>query len=159
RVGVVECPQCGLAITAQRPRPEDINSLYDEHYYAHTLNRPTRKTRARDKLRTYKGGYPVKPPWLKRFLCTTVTRFLRNLFLFYLASPGAAKRLPEIRVGTGDALLWAQANGWAGHGVELDAPAVQHARTRGIHDVRCGTVEGCNYPNGYFDAILMLQVL
>src|SRR5215467_1655081 len=84
RVGVVECPQCGLAITSQRPEPEGINALYEEDYYAHTLKLPTWKTRARDKLRSYKCGYPGKDPLLSRIFWKIAGRTFGRLFLFYV---------------------------------------------------------------------------
>ena len=86
------------------------------------------------------------------------TGFERLLALLGPPRPGA--RLLEIGCGAGDALAVASGLGWAAAGVDVSPRAVEAARRRfPALDVRVGSDEVSDFPDGSFDAVLLLDVI
>lgn len=66
--------------------------------------------------------------------------------------------LLDIGFGAGDLLCVARENGWNACGIEVSAPAVEHARELGL-DVRQGYLEAANYPDDHFDVVTASEIL
>jgi len=152
--GLIECRDCGLVMTSPRPTEEEIGNYYPDHYYAHNIKEKTPVQRFKDKLKVYKGKYPEGDNLFWSFL----TSLFKDLFLYDLPYMGEGKRLLEIGCGVGESLLWAQERGWEVCGMELDTQAVDLAKKRGLR-VEEGNAENLDYPDNYFDCILIYHTL
>jgi 2-polyprenyl-3-methyl-5-hydroxy-6-metoxy-1,4-benzoquinol methylase len=76
----------------------------------------------------------------------------------YLPAPNAGARVLDVGCGSGVLLERMQSLGWNAEGLEIDIPAVEAARKRGVQ-VRAGTLHEQRYPTGHFDAVHMSQVI
>ena len=156
---VVCCKDCGLVITTPRPGAKEINSFYPNDYYAHVIQPKSLTKRLVERLRIYKDSYPTEDSAPQRWFWRACSTFLGGLFLFRLPYLGPGKKLLDIGCGSGEMLEWARHQGWEVHGVELDARAVERACSRGLLNVKCGTLEDNPFPGKVFDAITLFQVL
>lgn len=68
-------------------------------------------------------------------------------------------RLLDIGAGPGYYVKAAAGRGWDAHGVEVSRYAAKHAREALGLDVFCGTLEEAQYPDGWFDAAMMVHVV
>jgi 2-polyprenyl-3-methyl-5-hydroxy-6-metoxy-1,4-benzoquinol methylase len=157
-VSLLQC-NCGLVITSPRPSVEEIGEHYPPSYYSYTPRPLTFTRRVANKLREYKGGYPVEERFPARLFWKATTALLGNMFLYYLPYQGSGKSLLEVGCGTGADLLWAKERGWDVHGLEISEGAVEVARMRGLENVRCATFENADLAPDSFDCIAMTQVL
>jgi len=68
-------------------------------------------------------------------------------------------KLLDIGCGTGSFLASMKRSGWGAYGVELSPVACEYAERNEGLNVFNGTVEDASFPNDFFDAVTMLQVL
>jgi 2-polyprenyl-3-methyl-5-hydroxy-6-metoxy-1,4-benzoquinol methylase len=147
-----------LVITNPRPTRERIVDWYPETYYAHVPRARGRIWNFVGELKAYKGGYPTSHGIVRRTLYGGAAALLQDMFLAHLPYMGNGRRLLDVGCGVGSALLWARERGWDTVGVEMDAEAVEVARSSGLQVLE-GTVESADLANQYFDAISLSQVL
>lgn len=67
-------------------------------------------------------------------------------------------RMLDIGFGSGVMMDAAKVQGWQTFGLEVSAPAVEQARTKGF-EVFHGTLEDATYPTGHFDLITASEIL
>lgn len=72
---------------------------------------------------------------------------------------GPRGRLLDVGTGRGDLLAEAAAMGWDAQGVEISEDAAMVARARLGLNVTTGTLRTANFPDDYFDAVAMLDVI
>lgn len=68
-------------------------------------------------------------------------------------------RLLDVGCSLGYMLEEAEKIGWEAHGVELSEDAVAKARARGIKNIEVKDIVHIDYPDGFFDVIVMTHVL
>lgn len=66
--------------------------------------------------------------------------------------------LLDIGFGAGDVLVVAREMGWTVSGVEVSAPAVEHAKKMGL-DVKYGDLNSAGYPDNHFDVVTASEIL
>jgi SAM-dependent methyltransferase len=133
---VVRCPACGMLYRHPGIRPEHLGDLYSSGKYAKFLaGKYTRK-----RIRRYE---------------TTMAPF-GTLF-----ADGTGRRLLDFGCGNGLFLDLAHARGFACHGVDLAADAVEAARRKpsGAHVYHGAPLEIPEIAAGGFDVITMWSVL
>src|ERR1039458_7306275 len=188
-VTLVRCLSCGLVYLNPRPNQAKIGEFYSSSYYAHAdMERRQKLLRARFRNRFLEGlgGYGRSPDLrLIRKLAPLgrliVPRF-RNRFLEGLGGYGRSLdlrmirklapvglvdviipatlrgRLLDVGCGDGERVDWYQARGFEAYGVEISGRAVENARKLGLR-VEQGILSDANYPDGFFDVIVMAHVL
>jgi SAM-dependent methyltransferase len=155
----VQCPNCHYIFLNPRPGIQSIGGYYPKDYYSFQM--PTSRS-LRDKLRglvmLIEGEYPLPPlPWRLKAIAHLATRIFGSqikVILPYVQTFDRQPRLLEVGCGSGNFLEWARQAGWADHGVEVEPQAVNNAKARKLNVV-LGTLEQANYPDAYFDAILL----
>jgi 2-polyprenyl-3-methyl-5-hydroxy-6-metoxy-1,4-benzoquinol methylase len=156
---LVRCGQCGLVATSPRPTPQELPAYYEEGYYAHVPQPPSWRRHVVSRLKAYRGGYPARDPLLPRLAWRVAAALAGGIFLTNLPYRGPGRKLLDIGCGSGKTLQWAKEQGWEVYGVEWSAEAVEHAHQIGLDQVRHGEVEDQGYPDAFFDAITIYQVL
>lgn len=132
---VLACPDCGLAFTHPRLRPEDFATYYPESYSAYEPN-------VSDRL-------PSLGERLGELQRQAIVRFgpYRRV---WQRPPG---RLLDVGCGTGDLAAIFGRHGWSVAGIEPSSAAAEHARAVGVEAV-AGTLADAPWEDGEFDAIL-----
>ncbi len=67
-------------------------------------------------------------------------------------------RMLDLGSGSGVILDAARTQGWEAYGLEVSAPAVEHARAKGF-EIFHGTLEEAKYPTGHFDVVTASEIL
>lgn len=135
---LVRCRRCRLIYLNPRPTREELARFYPEEY------------------EPYGQAIEDEPSMLRRFLlrygvrrrCRTVTSRKRG------------GRLLDVGAATGIFLAEMARHGdWELHGVEINSKAARYARDRFGLRIFCGELGEAEYPDGYFDAITLWDVL
>jgi 2-polyprenyl-3-methyl-5-hydroxy-6-metoxy-1,4-benzoquinol methylase len=166
------CPSrnCGLIWLDPMPAKEDIAKAY-ARYYTHTMRGQTGQAGLLKRIyRLMKRGYWVgKYNYPARFGSFAVRMLGKILYLFPIrrsetdAEARLLKAIPEGRLldvgcGSGEWLVTMCELGWRVEGIDFDEDAVGVAKQKGL-DVRCGTLEQQNFPDGIFDAVTLNHVI
>lgn len=161
---------CGLIWLDPMPLKEDIGKAY-ANYYTHSAQALAESKGFRRRIldliqRGYwanKYNYPTgSQPLLARSLGWI-------LYLFPVRRREAdadvrclkaidGGRLLDVGCGSGEWILAMSQRGWTVEGCDFDQTAVENAKQRGL-DVRCGSLEAQNYPDGSFDAVTLNHVI
>lgn len=131
-IPVYRCRECGLAFAVgEFPR---LDSIYDANYYKHHANRYLKMTPAEEAIHN------------------------RRLHAMnsHIASPG---KLLDVGCATGHFLHLATQQGWEVSGLELSQFSAEQARKQYGLDVQIGTLETHRFPESFFEAITMWDVL
>jgi 2-polyprenyl-3-methyl-5-hydroxy-6-metoxy-1,4-benzoquinol methylase len=154
-VTLVRCLSCGLVYLNPRPNQAKIGEFYSSSYYAHAdMERRQKLLRARFRNRFLEGlgGYG-------RSLDLRMIRKLAPVGLVDVIIPATLRgRLLDVGCGDGERVDWYQARGFEAYGVEISGRAVENARKLGLR-VEQGILSDANYPDGFFDVIVMAHVL
>ena len=159
---------CGLIWLDPLPSPAELQAAYTT-YYTHAATGRPRQGTLKGLLTEmewgywarrygYPGGHGLRAQLLGRLLAFLPFRrrradgAVRNL----RAVPGG--RLLDVVCGTGEWLSAMRERGWEAFGVDFDEQATRVARQGGV-DARCGTLEGQDFPAGFFDAITLSHVI
>lgn len=138
--GVVKCRVCGLVYLSPRPARESIAAIYDEQYYKD----PT-------------VGYP---DYLKTF--HDYREIFMQIFNERLEAVSTFKergRVLEVGCAHGLLLDHFRKHGWDTYGVELSQASARYA-TDVLHlNVQDVPLEQADFPDDFFDVILMLDVI
>jgi SAM-dependent methyltransferase len=132
----VRCQKCGLVYQNPRPTIEEITKFYPDHYESYQIPQPR--------------------SW---FLRNAYQYGLKKRAKFVLKHKKSGKLLD---IGCGPGLFLHEMNkygGWEPFGVEISPYAAEIARNQFGLSVFCGTLEQANFPDNYFDAITMWDVL
>jgi ubiquinone/menaquinone biosynthesis C-methylase UbiE len=135
----VKCQQCGLLYQNPRPTPDEMETHYPPEYESFNPE-PSEK----------------KASWL---LSLALHRGI-NKRTNFVTRHKEQGRLLDIGCSTGYFLRGMRMiSGWEVYGVEVSSHAAQIARQKYNLNVFNGTLDQANYPNGYFDAITLWDVL
>jgi SAM-dependent methyltransferase len=148
---IVRCCRCGLHFVNPRPDVWSIGRFYGSDYYAHqdvSTKGLSLKDRARSLALDLLGGYR----W----------RALGRLFPLGLVdvvvSRYAGPTLLDVGCGSGERAAWYRDRGFQAYGVEVSERGAALASDKGI-DVSVGPLPEANYPDGFFDVVIMAHVL
>jgi 2-polyprenyl-3-methyl-5-hydroxy-6-metoxy-1,4-benzoquinol methylase len=142
-VDLARCASCGLVLQAPQPSDDDLQGIYNEHYFLGT-------------------DLQARSAELERLKQRTAAHYL-DLIQAYRQDAGLATdglRLLEIGPGHGDLLLEARRRGFDVTGVEWSASATRVANER-LRDLRtmAGSLDKVSLAPGVFDVCVMADVL
>lgn len=166
-----ECPkrECGLVWLDPAPRKEEVWKAY-RRYYTHqdeclTACGPIKRTYRffRDCYLSWQYGYGQgqvydRLKWLGLALYLFPGKRADVDFSVMYLPNRPAGRLLDIGCGSGAMLMNLRSAGWQVEGIEVDAPAVENARQKGLH-VRRGDVWEQQYSDNTFDAVVLSHVI
>lgn len=134
-----ECKNCGLIYITPQPDEATLKEFYPEKYFhsQHPKGYQDFIARKDDVI-----NYRLKP------LIELINNF----------SPNRGKLL-EIGCALGYFLELAESCGWEAQGVELSSWAAQYAREKTKVNVLTGKLEDIKFPDSYFDAIVMIELI
>jgi 2-polyprenyl-3-methyl-5-hydroxy-6-metoxy-1,4-benzoquinol methylase len=134
---VVRCSECGLLYANPRWKAEHLFGRYgDAAYWAE-----------------YAGK-------IEQTAVDPVANLARwSPYVIHLESLGPRGRLLDVGCASGEFLVAAQSRGWEVYGVEPAPLAAQQARQATGAHIEIGTLEDASYPDGWFDAITLWDVL
>lgn len=133
----VRCRRCGLVYQNPRPTFAEMAAHYPPEYDSYDV--PADGSGAALMRRAVSYGVAKR--------CRFLTRHKR---------PG---RVLDVGCATGTFLEGMQQAGWEAHGVDISEYAAGVARRRLGAEVRVGTLEAAAYPDRYFDAVTLWDVL
>ena len=135
---LVRCDTCGLVYQNPRPTLSEMAQHYPPEYEPYSASPPTAQIR---RLQDLASRYGVE----KR--------------CHFITARKPRGRLLDLGCSTGVFLLGMRSHpGWELYGVDINAQVAAAARRNGL-DVFAGTVEEARYPDEYFDAITLWDVL
>lgn len=136
---LVMCRDCGLVYLNPRPTKREINDYYPNEYEQHKAWNNTNT--------------------IKRIFGHSYVRLLlfggdlRSLKSF------TKGRILDVGCGGGKYLKILDDSGWDTYGVDVSPIATEHARTLGLNNIFTGELYNANFPNNYFDVIMMQHSL
>ena len=135
---LVKCSQCGLLYLNPQPTSEEISRYYPPEYDG------------------YVGVDLDQMPWLRR-LSVKYGLYKRQRAVTRYRKGG---RLLEVGCATGMFLDTMRRSGsWDVYGIDISEHAVQCACDQLGLNVTCGQLEEADFPDGFFDAVVMWDVL
>jgi 2-polyprenyl-3-methyl-5-hydroxy-6-metoxy-1,4-benzoquinol methylase len=145
---VVQCGRCSLVYLNPRPGPEVIDRDYD--WFRHgTLQKQARKRR-HGLIRRFSRRVKM----VVRGLRPRERRVLRRIRQFVRTG-----RFLDVGCGNGFMVGHMAVAGFEAHGFDLSEEAVAMAREQGRTTVVRGTLYDTPFPDGHFDAILLMSIL
>ncbi len=132
------CRVCGLIYLSPRPDSEEITSYYPDNYVA------------------YLPAIDDDPSWWRRL---NRRRSLAKRLRVILSRAGQTGRVLDVGCATGNLLNALRGHGWEVYGVELNARAAAYARERLGLPVFTGDLMGVHFPDGWFDMVILWDVL
>jgi 2-polyprenyl-3-methyl-5-hydroxy-6-metoxy-1,4-benzoquinol methylase len=168
RVMTCSGPNCGLMWLSPRPFEQEIGKLYFS-YYTHqdALLHQTLPRRVLASLEhaylAQKYGYQShhNGAW-RRILALALylhpgKRADADFAVMHL--PAALRgRLLDIGCGGGVFMERMRSLGWEVEGVDVDAAAVDNARSKGLN-IHLGDLQECQFPDGSFDVVTMSHLI
>lgn len=155
-----ECPRCGTLWLDPCPISEDVQLLYPDTYYTHSVP-PIAPDRSHSRVRAL-----VRKNRLLRQAVVLVlqqnARLLQETPTFWdlvWLKPGCQGRLLDVGCGNGQFLALMQTIGWQVSGVEPDTNAARVATEVYSLPITTSTLETSAFPTNYFDVIVMNQVV
>lgn len=133
----IECRVCGYGIIDPIPSPESLKSLY-EKYYPRNYSKPTPK---------------------KMFLVRQIANYLINSENLIYVVKERDGRLLDIGCGFGDSLFFFREKGLECYGIEIDSRAASFCREQGLKVSQQTTLDFLDFPDNYFDVIILAQVI
>jgi 2-polyprenyl-3-methyl-5-hydroxy-6-metoxy-1,4-benzoquinol methylase len=134
----VRCRSCGLVYLSPQPTPEQLQAIYDEHYYE-----------------AWSGGFAEQN--VARLKKLTFRVALGQLSLLAGVRRGA---LLDVGCASGFLLEVARERGFDPWGIEISPKACQAAKASfGADRIHCGTTDDCPFPPASFDVVVMSDLL
>ncbi len=142
----VRCTHDGLVYINPRIADDQLESIYDQHYYSNPAFYDA------DSLRHFGyDRYVQDKENIKRNFEPRVRRMTA-------LAAGGGRRLLDVGCAMGYLLETAQEQGWQAEGIEICAFACETARRNGLN-VRNTNLRQLDTPAGSYDAITMLDVI
>ena len=138
---IVKCNNCRLIYMNPRPTSESILTLYDKYYT------PKDDLQLLPKLENKRLMMNLKKLWHK----------LNGQYIDEIISKAKGKVL-DVGCGNGYLLLPLKDKGCEVYGVEINYKSVNVCNELGLK-VFCGTLEDANFPDEFFDIVILSQVL
>jgi len=138
--GVVRCRVCGLTYLSPRPTKEGIAAIYDERYYKDPA-----------------VGYPDYLKTFHEHHETFMEIFGERLRAISQFKKGG--RILEVGCAYGLLLDYFREHGWGTYGVELSETSARYAQAVMELEVQNVPLERAQFPDLFFDVILMLDVV
>jgi 2-polyprenyl-3-methyl-5-hydroxy-6-metoxy-1,4-benzoquinol methylase len=141
---IVKCPSCGLLFTNPRPSPQLMNRFYEKYYGDFE-----------DTVESYRGSpfrYLKKSATLRRFYHLWFGNYLSELLC------NAKGRVLDVGCGSGYLLEEMFHLGCQVYGIEPNPKAAEACVRKGL-DVQCGVLDEINYPEGFFDTVILWHVI
>ncbi|MBI2047583.1 MAG: class I SAM-dependent methyltransferase [Parcubacteria group bacterium] len=135
-----KCPACELVFV--NPLPEE------EHLHKEVYSKKAGYQKNRKKIATKENRH------IKKILTYLEKQFPREVGVKSVLVP----RLLDVGCSNGDFLYFAKLRGFDPYGVEVNELTAEVAQSRGL-DVKQGTLEEAAYPNDFFDAIFLGDVI
>ena len=162
------CMGCGALFLDPRPDPVSVHLAY-RNYYTHAAAKSAGSFLSRWK-RALTNGYRNRIFTTRLQPSIALGSILLPMFPARAAAIGRedrglgraktpGRRLLDVGCGNGQFLVWARELGWEGHGVELDAAAMNVAREQGISVLGSQLEELQGRYAGSFDAITLSHVI
>jgi 2-polyprenyl-3-methyl-5-hydroxy-6-metoxy-1,4-benzoquinol methylase len=142
RIQVVKCDTCGLLYTHPRPDQNSITMLYQKYYDSSGNTRTTS---------------PVQSTLRNNLVLRQLMHFYFGQYLSEVLRKSRGRVL-DIGCGTGGLLQELVQKGCEGYGVELNPDSVKTCREKGLN-VQCGELNTVNFPDDFFDTIIMWHVM
>ena len=143
------CPGCGKTIG--RPLGQKDGYPIERCHACGTIFTPAVQMLAPDEH--YKDYYSAANLAVPQFIATRANEIVSDLS--FVRQNG---RMLDIGFGSGVIMDAAKAQGWEPFGLEVSAPAIDHARQKGF-EVFHGLLEEAAYPDGYFDLVTASEIL
>lgn len=145
RLNVVQCKKCGLVYTNPRPSELVLNTYYNKNYCI-----------LKDKNEILKnkcnlccgGGY-----------VTYDLRYCKRLLSEMSKLIVEKGKMLDVGCGEGRFLKIAHDNGWQVYGQEISDEVVNSIQTKYNLNVRAGKLKDLNFPDNYFNIVIMLNVI
>lgn len=154
--GLKKClnPECELIWIDPMPIPEDINMTY-QNYYTHLENNGSFNQR------NLMGSLLNRSYAFTNRIVSSIfqlNELHRQFDSLFLCDIGKGKVL-DIGCGKGEFLFKMRCLGWEVEGVDFDPLAAEYCYVKYGIKVHVNNVEGVNYSNNFFDAIVMKHVI
>jgi SAM-dependent methyltransferase len=151
---IVRCDNCGLIYLNPRPVKEIIGRYYPVESYYSYQDFTGKKLNYREWLKqaSLEGYYDSKNIF-KKFLSWLL---VRNFLI--VVPRGIKGRLLDIGCGSGEFLNQMKNFGWEVYGVEINQESADRGNKRGLN-IFCGELGGANFPQNYFDVVVLSQTL
>jgi 2-polyprenyl-3-methyl-5-hydroxy-6-metoxy-1,4-benzoquinol methylase len=140
---IVDCMGCGLRYLRRRLRPERLLEIYRQPDYFRSDN---------SMVQGYVDYFADR-----RNLLSTFRR--RMGWLFKKLGHPRPGRLLDVGCAAGYGVEYAVSQGWDAYGLEPSPVAFHAAQERLGERVHCGTLDSAPYEGGFFDIILMWDVV
>lgn len=147
KLTVVQCRKCGLIYTNPQPSKDVLKEFYDIKYNGANI-RSIEEILANKSSMLCAGAYVT---YDLRF-CKWLLHEINHL------SKRKGKML-DIGCGQGRFIKFAKDNGWKVFGQEFSDEAAKYAKDKFGLKVQEGGLIDLNFPNDYFDAVIMLNVI
>ncbi len=154
RFKIVRCDACGLIYLNPRPSRDIMGGYYPQGSYYSYQDFSHKKFNYREWLKkiSLEGYYNSKNIFKKLLAWLLVRNFM-------IVVPKERKgKLLDIGCGSGEFLDQMRSFGWEVYGVEISPEAAGIGNKRGLN-VFCGELEGADFPENYFDAVVLSQTL
>ncbi len=138
---IVQCNKCKLVYMNPRPTAEALINLY-KYYYT-----PIDKNYISPTLETQKNKIILKKIW-HRYLGIYHDDLIKR----------AQGRILDIGCGNGNILLPLKQKGQVVYGTEINPINAKRCNEIGLN-VFCGTLEEANFNSGFFDTVILSQVI
>lgn len=157
---LVRCKRCGLVYLNPRPTKEGIAVFYPKDRY-HPPGKSSRSVplgqRVKDLVIKSLPGYDAKTSTLRKLLGMFLGTFLSGqIDIIVPVRPNG--RILDVGCGDGQVIGWMKEYGWKTYGVDVSKEACEQAASRGV-SVSCGELQEADYPQDFFDAIVIHHTL
>jgi SAM-dependent methyltransferase len=154
RFNIVRCSLCGLTYLNPRPAKKIMGRYYPADYYYSFRDFSGRRLSYRERLKKFSlEGYYNSKNIFKKLLAWLL---VRN---FMIVVPKERKgKLLDIGCGSGEFLYQMKNFGWEVHGLEISPECALIGNKMGLN-IFCGELEGADFPEDYFDVVVLSQTL
>lgn len=147
RLEIVQCVKCGLVYTNPRPSEHALKECYNKNYSI--LNSINLDEILNNKCNLCCGGGYVT--YDLRY-CKSLLKDISKLII-------EKGKILDVGCGEGRFIKIAQDNGWQVYGQEISDEVANSIKNKYNLNVKAGNLKELNYPDNYFDVILMLNVI
>lgn len=133
-----ECPVCDHGVLDPVPPPDVLKRLYEKYY-----------------PRNYMPASGKKKMFWLRYISNNMINSESPVY-FVKETRG---KLLDIGCGNGDALSVFHEKGFECYGIEIDSQAASFCNSRGLSVKQHDNLNHLDYPDDYFDVIIMAQVI